>query len=420
MKFALSLILTFLAQTAFSQVPSDSLPAVIKNPLAMTISSVLIQPSTEDQSVKDTVTIWPKRSQTPLLERAGKARFSYRLQKSKTAPVIFIVPGVGGDYRASSALYLAEKLYGLGYSTITLDSPFSWFFAVSGSEKALPGFNATDAQDLYRVMLKVKAKLVARHRIAPRSFAVTGYSLGALHALFVKNIDNTEKQFGFNKVLLINPPMDMLHAVRSLDGMFARGQRLSQARKDFVFGRLIDVGGDALMSKKPLGGAEGLQVLFDRLKFNNSDLAYVISLTFRGSLRDTIFASQQVNDLGLLKHRATKYRMNARLDEAGRISFIDYMNRAVFPAVKSQKAADYTLENLNQESSIYQFAEMIREDQGIFLSHSQDDFLMAAGDAEWAKETFGPRAVIFPYGGHCGAIAFPQFNGFLQKIFAQH
>ncbi|MNK06304.1 Alpha/beta hydrolase family protein [compost metagenome] len=416
MRFALTLALALIAQASFGQTVVENIPPVVQNPLAMTISSVLVQPKS-DHFHNDQILLLPKRGKVSLLEKASKLNFTYKLQSKKDAPLIFVLPGLGGDFRASGALFIAEKLFALGYSTVTLDNPFSWTFSVSGSRSGMPGYMVEDSRDLYQALLKINQKLKTQRGARPRAYALAGYSLGGLQSLFLKNIDRTEKHFNFSHVLTINPPLDLLHAVNQLDAMYVRGQSLSESRKAYVFTRLLDVGGDVLASKKPFSGAQDLQNVFDRLHFNDSDLSYIVALSFRLSLKDVIFASQQVKDSGLLRNRVSEFYRNARYNEAGNIFFADYMERFVFPRVKAQKDLDYSVSDLNEESSIYQFADLIRNDSGIFFVHSQDDFLLKNGDLAWAKDIFGPRALVFPYGGHCGAMGFTQFEGFLKQIF---
>ena len=37
--------------------------------------------------------------------------------------------------------------------------------------------------------------------------------------------------------------------------------------------------------------------------------------------------------------------------------------------------------------------------------HNEDDLILLPGEIDFFSETFGSRAKIYPYGGHCGNMA---------------
>ncbi|MNL33224.1 hypothetical protein D3C87_1551210 [compost metagenome] len=160
-----------------------------------------------------------------------------------------------------------------------------------------------------------------------------------------------------------------------------------------------------------------VQKVYDEFRPSNQEMAYLIGQSFRETIRDVVFASQQVNDLGVLKIRATRNRQNARWDEAMTVSFGDYIGKFLYPQLVKSHDTDYTIEDLNEESSIYQFGETIKSSNNIYLITSEDDLIIQRQDIAWFKDHFGDRALIFPYGGHCGAMNFPQFQKQLQAIF---
>ena len=144
-------------------------------------------------------------------------------------------------------------------------------------------------------------------------------------------------------------------------------------------------------------------------------MVFLIGQTFRESLRDVIFASQQVQDRGVLKSRVSKSYRNARMTEALSFSFQRYAKTFILPSLKTRGGG--SLEELNRKSSLYQFGDYLANQPGIFVIHSRDDFILKSGDIEWMQAQFGSRAIILPYGGHCGLINFPQFSDSLKTIF---
>lgn len=58
----------------------------------------------------------------------------------------------------------------------------------------------------------------AQHpRLKVSEFHLTGYSLGALQAAFVSELDETRRSFNFKRVLLLNPPVNLYTSVTNLD-----------------------------------------------------------------------------------------------------------------------------------------------------------------------------------------------------------
>jgi hypothetical protein len=389
---------------------------VLENPLAMTVTQTLASPK-KDRSTRAKISILPARLDTFLLENDADLKFTYQLQKDKSAPLVFIVPGTGGVAEAPGALFLAEQLYELGYQTVTIDDAFSWKFAAAASTSGLPGYTPRDSQDLYKALRLVKAQLAQNKEIRPRSYSMIGYSLGALQALFVHRLDDKAKHFQFERILMIDPPMDLMQSVKVLDNFYNIGAQLSDNRKLVVFNRVLGVGGKYINQRADFTDPEVLQQAFSELALSQKDLAYLIGGSFRDSLRDVIFTSQQIHDLKILKSPVTRYRRNARYDEARQFSFNEYMSRFLYPQIKKQKTADYNIEAMNRESSFYQFGDYVQNHKGLYIVHTADDFILKPGDIRWIQDKFGSRATIFPYGGHCGAMNFPAFANYLKKVF---
>jgi predicted alpha/beta-fold hydrolase len=415
-----SLILLVLSVFSTISLASDiSPPSLIKNPLAATITSVLAGPE-KDNFKRDSVIVLPNRDNVYLMEDLAQLRFTYRLQDNRRAPLMFVVPGTGGNSEAGGAQFLAERYFKMGYSTVVVENPFYWGFAVSSSRSGLPGYTPADSADLYRGLQKITRQLRADKDLKPRSFSLTGYSLGALQSLFIQQMDQQAPVFNFAKVLLINPPADLLYAVTSIDRLYAKGNSLSPKSKKVLMYRILNIADKYLDKVDDLKDPKFVQKVYDELNPTDQEMAYLIGTSFRETIRDVVFASQQVHDLGVLKVRATRYRQNARWDEAMTVSFSDYIGKFLYPQLVKSHGADYSIQDLNAESSIYQFGDAIKASNNIYLITSEDDLIIQHQDIAWFKDHFGDRALIFPYGGHCGAINFPQFQKQVHAIFKLH
>lgn len=397
---------------------AGTLKKLFENPIAMTLTQALAFPATNDAEV-GSVNVLPMRPRTPLLEDRHDLRFRYYLQKNPAAPLVFVLPGTGGVSASPGALFIAEKLHAQGYHTVTVDNAFSWPFVVAGSTSTLPGYGPDDARDLYNALEKVRDHLVSKARITPRSYSLIGYSLGGLQSVFLKRLDASRGSFSFSKVVLLNTPLDLLYGLAGIDRIYERGSRVGDVEKQKIYGRVISAGEKYLGQgmRIDFSDATFLERAFADLRFNDDDMTYLIGQSFRDSMRDVIFASQQVQDRHILKTTATTFRRGQRYQEAASFSFMSYVEQFLVPSVRERHGAGLTLAEINRRSSLYQFADDIRRDPQIYAVHSEDDFILKPGDLRWLKKQFGPRLTLFRYGGHCGSINFPQFSAHLKVLF---
>ncbi|QDK44553.1 hypothetical protein DOM22_04955 [Bdellovibrio sp. ZAP7] len=393
------------------------IPDFLKNPFAATITSTLILPESNKAIIRGSVTVMPSRKTVPLMERVSDFNYNYRLRADHTAPLVFIIPGTGGTAESAAALVLAEQMFKIGYHVVTVDNPFSWKFTVAGSKSGLPGFTPRDSADLYAALLKTTKALKADHGIKPRSFNLIGYSIGGLQALFMKKHDDQAGNFKFAKVLTINPPADLLFAIQKLDRLAELEQKLTKTEKQNVGFKVQRVTDLVMGNKIDLKNPRQIDQVFKQEAFTDVEMAYLIGKEFRDSLGDLVFASQQVHDLGILKSPVSKYKRNARNAEARAVPFVRYMNQFLLPNLKRTQGADYSVEQLNHDASIYQFADYIRENQNLYFIDSADDLVSKTEDIAWMKTQFGDRAFVLPFGGHCGFFQVPAFQGRLQNIF---
>ncbi len=76
---------------------------------------------------KVNIELYPARSNIYLLENRHQIEINF-LKQNHLAPMIFIIPGVGGTGRGTVIKTLMEQLYDLGYHVVALPNPLSWTF----------------------------------------------------------------------------------------------------------------------------------------------------------------------------------------------------------------------------------------------------------------------------------------------------
>ncbi len=303
MKIFTMLLFTFTMMFSFPKAlanENENYAFPVQDPLLATLTAAVH--GTATQYKKIALEIRSDRRHVKLLEGRHKINLGL-FKQNKKAPLVFIVAGLGGNGLSGTSLLLAEDLFKRGYHVVTLPNSFSWNYALGVSESATPGYMPRDSIEYYNFMKKVNAHLLKSEGLQVTSYSLMGYSLGGLLSVFVSQIDDTQQAFQFKKVVLINPAMDVNHGFNVLDSFYREGSKLTYQQKAFAFSTVVDLGLELL--KKPFSGNTMKSAIPKLSKLSQLDLKWLIGNSFRQSLRDIIYASQQVRDTGLLKTKMT-------------------------------------------------------------------------------------------------------------------
>jgi hypothetical protein len=323
------------------------------------------------------------------------------------APLVFIIPGTGASFDASRSLILQRALYQAGLHVVSLPSPLHPNFVVSASTSLRPGLLTRDAEDIYRVMERIRGQI--QDDIAITDYRLVGYSLGATHAAFVTRLDEARRAFEFDRVLMINPPVSLDESAKILDRLFEEHVP-SVAAFNTLFNRLMQVLSEVYSPTEPVLLSEDLVYnLYRHRPPPDSTLEALIGAAFRLTSMNLIFTSDVMAGVGVLVapgHRLgitdsfTPYFKAAMV-----LSFEDYALRVVYPYYAEQ-APNTTFEELLEQESLRSIGGFLRDTPKIGLMHNADDILVSADDLRFLEEVFGERAQIYPKGGHNGNLAY--------------
>ncbi|MBE7375405.1 alpha/beta fold hydrolase family protein [Pseudomonas lopnurensis] len=335
-------------------------------------------------------------------------RLRYRLaRQSGPAPLIFIISGTGGHYSNGKTESLKRLFYGAGYHVVQLSSPTSYDFISAASRYATPGLSSDDAQDLYRVMQAVRAQ---HPRLPVTEFHLTGYSLGALNAAFVSQLDETRRSFNFKKVLLINPPVNLYTSISNLD-------KLVQTRVEGIDDNttFYEVVLEKLTRYYRQRGHIDLDeaMLYDfqqsPLKLSDEQMAMLIGSVFRFSVADITFTSDLINRRGLIVPQDYPINEGTRLEpffkRALLCNFDCYITEQLIPMWRAQYDGG-SLAQLVQQVSLYALEDYLRQSPKIAVMHNADDVILGPGDIGFLRRTLGERLTLYPRGGHCGNLEY--------------
>ncbi len=345
------------------------------------------------------------KTRSVLIPATGRRlNFTFWLQPGK-APVVYIVPGLGSHRLAQSSLALAELVYKNGYSAVCVSSAFNSEFMEHASTAAMPAYLPVDGHDLHVALTEIDRRLQALCPDRLGDKALMGYSMGALHSLYVAAAEPTNQLplIKFDRYVGINTPVRLLHGVSKLDEFYRAPLDWPGAeRTDNIENTFLKV---AALSKSTLTPQTSLP-------FSAIESKFLIGLTFRLMLRDIIFSSQRRNNQGVLQHPIRNLRRTPVYQEILQYSYHDYFEKFAIPYYQTWGIASPTAEALEKAGDLRTYDTGLRANRNIRIIVNQNDFLLADEDLAWLHATFAPEQLtVFAKGGHLGNL----FNPAVQK-----
>jgi pimeloyl-ACP methyl ester carboxylesterase len=327
-------------------------------------------------------------------------KFTYWLQP-KTAPLVYIIPGLGSHRLAQGSLALAELVHQKGYSAVCVSGAFNSEFMENAATVAMPAYLPADGHDLHEALTEIDKRLqtLYPHRFGGR--AVMGYSMGALHSMYIASTETTNASalVAFDRYVAIDTPVRMLHGVSQLDELYRAPLRWSaperMANIENTFAKVAEM-------TKAQGAPKG------PLPFSAIESQFLIGLTFRMTLKDIIFSSQRRNNQGVLRHSFSTMRRKPLYDEILKYSYQDYFEKFAIPYYQAHGLHTETAAALEKAGDLRTYTDQLRGNSKIRVIVNRNDFLLSAEDLAWLQTTFGPESLtVFDQGGHLGNLATP-------------
>ncbi|KAF5060226.1 hypothetical protein DSECCO2_327920 [anaerobic digester metagenome] len=327
-------------------------------------------------------------------------------QQRDKAPLLFILAGTGSSHESATCSFLQRVFHRAGFHVVTLSSPTYPNFVVSASATQVPGYIPNDVADLYQAMDAIADQL-GRDRIA--SFHLVGYSLGGTQAAFLAELDTREGRFGFEKVLLLNPAVNLMTSAIRLDHLLSDNVADRSEAARTVAGLVRQLSEAYRSSDQVNFGDEFLFALHRNRTISEKELKILIGVAFRLSLASMVFTSDTCTGAGYIVprgHRIVKDESLAPyLDSAVGVSFEDYVREYLLPFLQFQDPA-ITPEKAVAACSLEAIGPFLRGAGGIAVMTNADDPILTPENFAFLERTFGPRLTVFPVGGHCGNLRF--------------
>ncbi|MBC8001245.1 MAG: VacJ family lipoprotein [Opitutaceae bacterium] len=342
------------------------------------------------------------KTRSALIPATGrKLKFTFWMQPGN-APVVYLMPGLGGHRMSQPSLALAELVYNSGFSAVCVSSAFSSEFMESASTAAMPAYLPVDGRDMHVALTEIDRRLQALYPGRLGDKALMGYSMGAFHSLFLASTEPTNQSplIKFDRYVAINTPIRLVHGVSKLDEFYQAPLGWSVGeRTDNIENTFLKV---AALSKSTL-------TPHTSLPFDAIESKFLIGLTFRFMLRDIIFSSQRRNNQGILKQPVRSLRRNPLYQEILQYSYRDYFEKFAIPYYQAHGLASQTAETLGEAGDLRTYTTGLRANPNIRVIVNQNDFLLEEEDLKWLHSTFGPgQLTVFGQGGHLGNLSNPS------------
>jgi len=362
----------------------------------------------------DSLKMFPDRQVPEILWNLESLYYS-TIRQDGPAPLIFLIAGTGASFNSGKMQLMQKAFYRAGFHVISISSPTHPNFVVAASTSGVPGDLEEDSADLYKVMQAIWAKHGPKMEVT--DFYLTGYSLGAAQSAFIAKLDEQEKAFGFRKVLLINPPVSLYNSVLILDELFEHNIPGGVDNFKEFYDGIVNGFADAY--------AHGDQVEFNDqflykayqyrrqqgLPVKENTLEALIGTSFRLSSMNMVFASDVLTKANYVVPKnliiGRHDNVNNYSKVLARLTFLDYFRGIMLPYFQSRNP-QLTEADLVKELSLRSIEDYLRGSSKFGLIHNADDIILLPGEIDYLREVFGPRATIFPHGGHCGNMAYPD------------
>ncbi|KEQ19003.1 hypothetical protein GZ78_02900 [Endozoicomonas numazuensis] len=349
-----------------------------------------------------------------------KPRFKLAWQEKK-APLIFIIAGTGGRFDTSKVEFLKRVYYQAGFHVIQISSPTSYDFVVSGSNTHRPGLTQQDSEDLYRLMKASVERAQSFRKVEINGWYLTGYSLGALNAAFVAQLDSEQKVFGFERVLLLNPPVSLQRSIDNLDRLLMADVP-GVDDSTTLFNHFFDKLADYFRTHKSIDLDESMlfQVQKSPYALSREELALLIGVSFRLSVASMYFTSDAMTwDSNLIPKDFKLKRSDSRtpyFKKAMLCSFQCYVDKVLIPYVIEQKPVHSSQEGatskqrrlLFEQNSLSHLEVWLKNARHVGVMHNADDFIIDQKGLDFLYDTFGRRIKIYPLGGHMGNLQYHE------------
>lgn len=389
------------------------------NPQSPTIDSMrtaMFNDKTVNESPWSELSVWNKcfskqikTASVSIDPKHQKYKYRYILQKDKNAPLAILYPSFGEGIMASHSIVLAKIFYDEGYSVMMQGSPFQWEFIKSLPDSYKPGYPSSDTYYSRLVTSKIIKDIEVKKACKFDKKVLVGTSFGGLMTLFIAAKEEEENILGITKYISINPPVEIMFAMKQVDKYSQNWQNDTsdiKLRAAITAGKVMQVYQKLAAEqsqKRPKTPTENIvEVNSTGLPFTEDEARLVIGFVMKQKLSDLVFTME----------KGSKSKKTDIYESLNNMSFSDY-------AQKYLLIGQYTsAEQLTADTSLYAISEFLQKNEKYKIYHAIDDYYVSPKQLSWLKKQSSNKAVFFNNGSHLGFLYRKEFLDEFKKDIA--
>ncbi|KKN68650.1 hypothetical protein LCGC14_0449370 [marine sediment metagenome] len=351
------------------------------------------------------VSVIPDRELPPILSQHRELTYRLAWQEGP-APMMFLIAGTGSGFDTTRMDYLKRVFWQAGMHVIVISSPTNYDFIAAASDTGLPGLGYEDARDLHTAMSRAVERSREVNDLEITEYHMAGFSLGALNAAFVGELDSHLGQFDFESILLLNPPVNLYSSVQRLDALSntkVQGVNGTDSFYEHIFDKLSRYFGTRGGTDIGAGLFADIQQSGEAL--TDAELAMLVGAVFRFAAADLNFVSDLVTGGGQYAPADETVTVSTSLTPyLRRALFCDfgcYIETQLWPDWQTRNAG-LGIEDMAYRTSLRSIEDYLRNSDNIAVVTNADDFILARDDYQYLADVFGDRAFLYPRGGHGG------------------
>ena len=321
-------------------------------------------------------------------------------RQPRPAPLVFVLPDIGQFRNGGKTAAVAEILWELGCSVISVSSTWNWDFAEAGLSADQPGVLGRDALDVQRALEIIVRDVERRSPGHATARHLLGVGHGGLTALFIaaETAKPRSEALTYERIVSVNAPRSVERNLRYLDGLADALTGLPPEEQQRLMGSVVD--------KALVVNMGRLRPAVPARPFNEDEADAVTALSFRNSIRNLVIETQRRRNLGVLKSDLSEDPEAAHAESA-LFSAMEY----VYAFLLTDYAERFEQVTLDEEGAelLFQFGRLdqvaphLRGAAQVRFVTSAEDELLEEGDLAWIEGLLGEdRVMIAPGDGYLG------------------
>lgn len=376
-----------------------------QGPVTDAMRTALFDMPEVDKSAWSELSIWNrsfssriKTDAVELFPDRAPYKFRFIMQKDKNAPVVIIYPSIGEGIMSHHSVIMGKIFYDKGYSVIIQGSHFQWEFAKSMPSDYRPGIPTRDIDYLKMATTKIINNLQDRYNCEFSDKIVIGTSFGAMTTLFLAEKESKENTLNISKFISINPPIELLYAMRQIDKNTAEWNQNPDNLKERV----------AIVAAKVLQLLQSENLPKDKIEalpFSEEESKLITGFILHQKLSDLIFTIEN----GHKSNQAELY------EKIRTMNYLEYAKKYLLSDTYA------TVDAMSTDASLHRISDYLKNNNNYKIYHSLDDYLVNSTQLQKLKQYCGNRIVFFSNGSHLGFLYRKEFiEALKQDIMLKH